>query len=81
MPGTPASPCACHVSLQIYPTSEFDTFEEVVADFLQKPEVAKKRPEAAALAVAGAVDRNRCAMTNINWIVDGPGLAKLHNFK
>eukprot|EP00955_Chlamydomonas_euryale_P087025 364263-Chlamydomonas_euryale.AAC.15 len=66
---------------QIYPTSSYDTFEEVVDEFLKEPEVACKPPEAAALAVAGAVEFNRCAMTNINWIVDGPGLEKNHNFK
>ncbi|KAG1675501.1 hypothetical protein FOA52_001800 [Chlamydomonas sp. UWO 241] len=64
-----------------YPTASYGTFEEVVAEFLKEPMVAKKRPEAAALAVAGAVVRNRCAMTNINWIVDGPSLQKDHGFR
>jgi hypothetical protein len=30
---------------------------------------------------AGAVNNNRCAMTNINWIVDGPTLEKEHGMK
>uniref|UniRef100_A0A7R9V6T2 Glucokinase n=1 Tax=Chlamydomonas euryale TaxID=1486919 RepID=A0A7R9V6T2_9CHLO len=76
-----AGPKKEEIFAKIYPTSSYDTFEEVVDEFLKEPEVACKPPEAAALAVAGAVEFNRCAMTNINWIVDGPGLEKNHNFK
>ena len=38
--------------------------------------MASFAPKAAAFAVAGAVSHNRCAMTNISWIVDGPQLEK-----
>jgi glucokinase len=66
---------------QTYPTAAFGTFDEVVEAFMKEPAVAASPPQAAALAVAGAVAANRCAMTNLNWIVDGPGLEKQHKIK
>ena len=46
-----------------------------MVDFLKEGEMAAlDAPKAAAFAVAGAVSHNRCSMTNINWIVDGPRL-------
>jgi glucokinase len=37
--------------------------------------------EAAALAVAGAVENNRCPMTNITWVIDGKQLQQQFQFK
>jgi glucokinase len=59
-----------------FPTSKHDTFDEVVEEFLKEPALAQLTPKAAAFAVAGAVANNRCAMTNISWIVDGTSLSK-----
>ena len=36
---------------------------------------------AAALAVAGAVERNRCPMTNISWVIDGDALGRRFGFE
>lgn len=36
--------------------------------------------EAAALAVAGAVENNRCPMTNITWVIDGKQLQQQFGF-
>jgi glucokinase len=36
--------------------------------------------EAAALAVAGAVENNRCPMTNITWVIDGRQLQQQFGF-
>ena len=65
-----------YLPLQTFPTSKYDTFDAVVTEFLKDSEMAKHIPRAAAFAVAGAVSDNRCAMTNISWIVDGPSLEK-----
>ena len=73
--------CRALRPLQTYPTSKFSTFEEVVAQFMQEKEVVPQPPKAAALAVAGAVVDNRCAMTNISWILDGHSLEKHYGIK
>ncbi len=49
--------------------------------FLAESRKAGAPPSAAALAVAGAVEDNRCAMTNISWVVDGDTLAGHYGFK
>lgn len=74
------SPLLCHMC-QTYPTNKFATFDEVVAAFLKEEKVAPHPPQAAALAVAGAVVDNRCAMTNTSWILDGPGLQQHYGIK
>jgi glucokinase len=69
--------------LQTYPTSQYDTFETCMADFLDEPEVKphKQSIKAGALAVAGAVTENRCRMTNIDWVIDGTSLEQTLGFK
>lgn len=42
--------------------------------FLAEDPVKQSSPQAAALAVAGAVADNACAMTNVKWLVDGNAL-------
>lgn len=64
-----------------YPTFKFATFDEVMNQFLSEKEVVPHPPQAAALAVAGAVVDNRCAMTNTSWIIDGPGLQQHYKIK
>lgn len=64
-----------------YPTNMYVSFDEVVAQFLKEEKVAASPPQAAALAVAGAVVDNRCSMTNISWILDGPGLQQHYGIR
>ena len=59
-----------------YGTQGHPTFESVVADLFKDSGVDKTRVTAACFAVAGPVKDDRCAMTNIEWVVDGPSLAK-----
>jgi glucokinase len=64
-----------------YPTSQFLAFDEAMETFLESNELKGVRPQAAALAVAGAVENNRCPMTNISWVIDGAELQKRFGFK
>lgn len=66
---------------ETYPTSSFAGFEEAMESFLESNELRGIAPEAAALAVAGAVENNRCPMTNISWVIDGPRLQGRFGFK
>lgn len=45
-----------------YPTSGYATFDAALAEFIKSPQVVTSPPAAAALAIAGAVDDNRCEM-------------------
>lgn len=51
--------------------------------FLDESEVRSSAAaiKAAALAVAGAVENNRCPMTNISWVIDGKQLQQRFNFQ
>lgn len=64
-----------------YPTASYPTFEGVMSELLQEPAVVARPPQAAALAVAGAVEDDRCEMTNVSWLIDGHALQKKHGFK
>lgn len=66
---------------ETYPTSQFPTFEECLQAFLDERDVRGAKVEAAALAVAGAVENNRCPMTNISWVIDGKVLQQQFGFK
>ena len=59
-----------------YSTSDHPTFESCVADLYKDSEVREADVSAACFAVAGPVADDRCAMTNIEWVVDGPKLAE-----
>lgn len=56
-----------------YPTKRHATFGEALAALEREPGFVP--PAAAALAVAGPVSANRCAMTNLAWVIDGDALA------
>jgi len=64
---------------QTYPTNSSPTFEAVVKAFLD--EDPTKKPEAASLAIAGAVVDNVCDMTNCPWIIDGQSLEEQFGFR
>ncbi|KAI8474260.1 MAG: glucokinase [Monoraphidium minutum] len=66
---------------ETYPTSQFTAFEEAMESFLESNELNGVTPQAAALAVAGAVENNRCPMTNISWVIDGAQLKRRFGFK
>lgn len=66
---------------ETYPTSQFLIFEECMQAFLDESEVRGSKVDAAALAVAGAVENNRCPMTNISWVIDGKVLQQQFGFK
>lgn len=64
-----------------YSTSDHPTFESCVADLYKDSEVDKASVSAACFAVAGPVADDRCAMTNIEWVVDGPKLSEAFEIK
>ncbi len=66
---------------QVYPTSGYPTFSDVFGEFLAEPAVREAAPHAAALAIAGAVNNNKCEMTNVKWLVDGDELQSKFGLK
>lgn len=66
---------------EVYPTTQFTTFEDCLQAFLDEAEVRGSAVEAAALAVAGAVENNRCPMTNTNWVIDGRSIQQQFKFQ
>lgn len=66
---------------ETYQTNQYAQFEDVIQEFLREPTVSSCPPQAAALAVAGAVEDNRCPMTRISWVVDGNQLTKDLNIR
>jgi len=55
---------------QIYPTQDYERFDDALKEFLLLEEVAMNPPKAAAFACAGPVKNNRCTFTNLKWVVD-----------
>lgn len=66
---------------ETYPTSQFTSFEDCLQAFLDEKPVRGSKVNAAAMAVAGAVENNRCPMTNITWVIDGKVLQQQFGFK
>ena len=60
-----------------YGTSDHPTFESCVSDLYKDSGIDKSHVSSACFAVAGPVADDRCAMTNIDWVVDGPALSKM----
>jgi len=54
----------------ILPTSGYERFDHALQALLDTPEAQALPPKAAAFACAGPVKNNRCAFTNIPWVVD-----------
>lgn len=59
-----------------YGTADHPTFESVVEDVYKDSGVARDDDAvvAACFAVAGKVDDDKCNMTNLSWVIDGPAL-------
>lgn len=67
--------------VRIFPTADYETFQETLRAFLCDPEVkALKPPAAAAIACAGPVTGNACRMTNLKWIIDGEQIEREFGF-
>ncbi|KAF8057125.1 glk [Scenedesmus sp. PABB004] len=66
---------------ETYATTAFPTFEDCLQAFLDESEVRGAGVQAAALAVAGAVENNRCPMTNTSWVIDGRQLGAQFKFR
>ena len=54
----------------IYPTEDYERFDQALRAFLGTPEALACPPAAAAFACAGPVKDNSCRFTNITWVVD-----------
>lgn len=58
------------IKLQIYPSSEFKTFDAILNDFmLQHSDI-----DSACFGIAGPVIKQRCETTNLPWIIDAEAL-------
>jgi glucokinase len=68
------------VVVRRYPSSQFNQFEKIVAQFLVDARADLGREpgnlEAAGFGVAGPVVENRVQATNLPWIIDAAALAK-----
>jgi hypothetical protein len=70
-----------HVSMQIFPTKDFSTFPDALAEVANLEVFQGNLPRAAAFACAGPVSNNKCEMTNLSWVVDGDYLSKTHGIR
>ena len=57
----------------LYPSSAYTDFADLMAAFVD--DVAPRRPAAACLGIAGAVQDRRCKATNLPWVIDADDLA------
>ena len=64
-----------------YGTSDHPTFESCVSDLYADSGVDLGGVSAACFAVAGPVAENRCDMTNLSWVVDGPALEAMFDIE
>ena len=77
----PATPCGCLHVHQIYPTKEFATFPDALAEVARQDVFQANLPSAAAFACAGPVASSKCEMTNLSWVIDGPYLSHTHGIR
>ena len=66
-------------SAQVYPTKDYESFEDALQALYSEEMVRAHPPRSAALACAGPVIDNRCQMTNLTWLIDGHELTAVHN--
>jgi len=67
-----------------YANIHHSSFADVVQTFLNDAKAngineGNVRPEVACLAVAGVAQQNRCRLTNLDWLIDGPALEERFN--
>lgn len=60
-----------------YASSSYPSFSDVLRDFLSDPSVAEtgSPPASACFAVAGPVERQKVALTNVSWVMDAEAIA------
>lgn len=66
---------------QIYPTKDFSTFPDALAEVAREDVFQANLPSAAAFACAGPVAQSKCEMTNLSWVIDGPYLSHTHGIR
>mmetsp|Transcript_32908 Transcript_32908/g.72684 ORF Transcript_32908/g.72684 Transcript_32908/m.72684 type:complete len:410 (-) Transcript_32908:761-1990(-) len=76
-----AGPARSEIYAKTYPTANYKTFEDALNEFLGEGPVKANPPQAACLAIAGAVENNKCPMTNLSWLIDGDALGNHHGIK
>jgi glucokinase len=67
--------------VQIFPTKDFSTFPDALAEVARQDVFQANIPSAAAFACAGPVQNSKCEMTNLSWIIDGPYLSRAHGIR
>lgn len=63
---------------QAYPSQDFNSLGDIIADFVSRPEVARHYDAitGACFSVAGPVVNNASKLTNLGWPTDGAQLAR-----
>ena len=64
-----------------YISSEWDSFELILEDFLKKECKDITHPHYACFAVAGPTSKNNAKIVNLSWNISGNALQKKFNFK
>ena len=67
--------------MQIYPTSDFPTFDAALVHFMKEAGVTADEVFSCCIACAGPVLNNKCTMTNLQWTVDGETIEQHHGFR
>jgi glucokinase len=67
--------------LQTFGTKEYPTFQEALRAFLKMSGRRAHSINSCALACAGPVVDNKCAMTNLRWVIDGAAIASEFGFR
>lgn len=67
--------------MQTFGTDEYPSFEEAMRVFLKQAGEQSENISSCCLAVAGPVVDNKCAMTNLKWVVDGRALTQEFGFR
>jgi glucokinase len=68
------------LSVHRYQSNKYDSFSDILSNFLNQPEIkdSPDRTEAACFAVAGPVANQRASLTNLPWQIDAAEIA--HTF-
>jgi len=64
-----------------YISSDWDSFELILEDFLKKECENNTHPSSACFAVAGPLSKNNAKIINLSWNISGNALQKKFNFK
>jgi len=64
-----------------YISSDWDSFELILEDFLKKECKNINHPSSACFAVAGPLSKNNAKIINLSWNISGNALQKKFNFK